>query len=322
MSKNSELLYDAVIIGGGAAGLSAAQTLARARRSVAVIDSGEPRNAPAEGVHAFITRDGMNPLELLRIARAEAEGYGAVMIPGRVSGASGSQGSFSLTLDDGTRVSGRRVLVATGLRDDLPAIPGLPELWGKDVLHCPFCHGWEVRDQAIGIIGAGPVSVHQALMFRQWSGNITLFLNDLADPAEEELEQLAARGIRIVEGAIQELRVQDGRLKGVALASGEVPIDALVVGPKVHARLEGLAGLGLAAAPHPSGMGDYLVADESGATSAPGIWAAGNITDIKAQVLPAAAGGTWAAVNLNNSLMAEELERDVAAYKESAAARV
>ncbi|MEE2523472.1 NAD(P)/FAD-dependent oxidoreductase [Pseudarthrobacter sp. J75] len=322
MSKNTENLYDAVIIGGGAAGLSAAQTLSRARRSVAVIDSGEPRNAPAEGVHAFITRDGINPLELLRIARAEAEGYGAVIVPGRVAEASGSEGAFTITLDDGTRVSGRRLLVATGLRDDLPAIPGVQELWGRDVLHCPFCHGWEVRDQAIGIIGAGPVSIHQALLFRQWSSNITLFLNDLATPSEEELEQLAARGIRIVEGAIEELRIQDGRLRGVALASGEVAADALVVGPKVHARLDRLSGLGLAAAPHPSGMGDYLEADESGATAVPGIWAAGSVTDIKAQVLPAAAGGTWAAVNLNNSLMAEELAADVAAYRESAATRV
>lgn len=317
MSEPFQNIYDVVIVGGGAAGLSAAQTLGRARRSVAVIDAGDPRNAPAEGVHAFLSRDGINPGELLELGRAEAEAYGTVMTPGQIADASGMKGSFSLTLQDGTRVAGRRLLVATGVRDELPPIPGLAGLWGKDVLHCPYCHGWEVRDKAIGIIGSASASMHQALMFRQWSSNVTLFLNDLADPGEDELEQLAARGIRVVEGAIQELRVQDGRLRGVALATGEVAVDALVVGPKLHARLDGLTGLGLAPTPHSSGMGDYLETDANGATAVPGVWAAGNIIDPKAQVLAAAAAGVWAAVQINHDLMEEDVARDVALYREA-----
>jgi len=317
MSTREEMIRDVLVIGGGAAGLSAAQMLGRSRRSVAVVDSGEPRNAPARGVHGFLSRDGINPGELLAIGRGEAEQYGVAIVPGRVVATSGNvaQG-FEATLDDGTKLRGRLLLITTGLMDELPNIPGLRERWGKDVLHCPFCHGWEVQDQAIGIVGNGPWSVHQALLFRQWSSNITLFLNNRVAPSGVETEQLAARGVKVVGGAVESVRVEQDRLRGIALAGGpEIAVDALVVGPRVHARLEAFADLGLAASEHPTGMGTYLATDADGATSVPGVWAAGNVADLKAQVVASAATAAWTAVVINNHLMAQELAADVTAYR-------
>jgi thioredoxin reductase len=319
MSIDNNSTCDVLVIGGGAAGLSAAQMLGRSRRSVLVVDSGEPRNAPAQGVHGFLSRDGVSPAELLEIGRAEAGRYGVRTVQGEAVTAAGSIAEgFSVTLADGRVLGGRRLLITTGLVDDLPAIPGLRERWGKDVLHCPFCHGWEVQDQAIGVLGKGPWSVHQALLFRQWSANITLFLNDLVQPSDEELEQLAARGVKVVAGAVESLRVEEDRLRGVALAGGpEVAVDAVVVGPQVRARLDAFAGLGLQPEPHPMGIGDFLATDADGATAVPGVWAAGNVTDMRAQVLASAAAGSWTAVVINNSLMADEMAADLAAYRES-----
>ena len=168
--------YDVVIIGGGAAGLSGAVALARSRRSVLVVDAGRPRNAPADGVHNYLGREGTPPGELLAIGRAEVAGYGGEVVPGVVTGARREDdGDFRVTLDDGREVSARRLLVATGLVDELPDLPGVAERWGRDVLHCPYCHGWEVRDQAIGILATGPTAVHQALLFRQLSDDVTFF---------------------------------------------------------------------------------------------------------------------------------------------------
>ncbi len=312
-------MSDVLIIGGGAAGLSAAQMLGRSLRSVVVVDSGEPRNAPAEGVHGFLSRDGIKPAELLAIGRGEAEQYGTAIVRGAVRAARGDMDQgFDVTLTDGSRLRGRRLLITTGLVDELPGIPGLRERWGKDVLHCPFCHGWEVRDQAIGIIGNGPWSVHQALLFRQWSSNITLFLNNKVVPSHAEAEQLAARGIKVAAGTVESVRVEDDRVRGVALAGGpEIAVEALVVGPRVQARLEAFAGLGLVPSEHPTGMGTYLATDADGATSVPGVWAAGNIADLKAQVLASAAAAAWTAVVINNHLMAEEMAAELAAYRES-----
>jgi len=318
-TENNNTMYDVLVIGGGAAGLSAAQMLGRSRRSVLVVDSGEPRNAPAQGVHGFLSRDGVSPAELLRIGRAEAEHYGVRIVRGEAVAASGNAGEgFTVALADGRTVRGSRLLVTTGLVDELPGIAGLRQRWGRDVLHCPFCHGWEVRDQSIGILGNGPWSVHQALLFRQWSPGITLFLNGLTHPTEAELEQLAARGVTVVSGAVGSLRVEQDRLRGVALADGtEIAVEALVVGPRVRARLEAFAGLGLTAVQHPMGIGDFLATDADGATAVPGVWAAGNVTDPRAQVLASAAAGSWTAVVINNNLMAEELAADLASYRES-----
>lgn len=342
MTNNSPL-YDVLIVGGGAAGLSAAQMLGRTRRSVAVIDGGQPRNAPAHAVHGFLSRDGVSPAELLRVGREEAERYGGAIVPGQVVSATGSLAAgFSVTLDDGRQLRGRRLLIATGLVDELPEIPGLRDRWGKDVLHCPFCHGWEVQDQAIGVLGNGPWSIHQSLLFRQWSSKITLFLNDRVTPTETELEQLAARGIRVIAGPVTGITVDRDAVTGVLVGGvaegrsqhqGEqepaasdlgpesaVPVQAVVVGARVHARLAAFEDLGLTAVEHPMGMGDYLATDADGATDVPGIWAAGNVTNLSAQVMASAAAAAWTAVVINNSLMADEMEADLRDYRERSSA--
>ena len=193
--------YDVVVVGGGAAGLGGALTLSRARRSVLVIDAGAPRNAPAGHIHNYLGREGTPPGELLAIGREEVAGYGGEIVTGTVTSADKvGDGQFRVTLADGATVRARRLLVTTGLVDVLPDVPGVAERWGRDVLHCPYCHGWEVRDQPVGVLAGSPLAVHQALMWRQWTENVTLFLNDANAPTGEEYEHLAARGIAVIDG--------------------------------------------------------------------------------------------------------------------------
>jgi thioredoxin reductase len=164
--------YDVVVVGGGAAGLSAALVLARARRTVVVVDAGGPRNAPAAHMHGFLSRDGMPPRELLAAGMAEVSGYGGRLIDDTVVGV---EPGFQVRLANGAPLLGRRILVATGLRDELPDIPGIRERWGRDLLHCPYCHGYEIRDQPLGVLGGAPEAVQHALLVRQWSPDVILF---------------------------------------------------------------------------------------------------------------------------------------------------
>ena len=177
--------YDVVVVGGGAAGLNGALALARSRRLVLVVDAGDPRNAPAGHVHNFLSRDGTPPSELYAAGRAEVRRYGGRVEAGRVTALArdgdrfgvriGAPGGDQRGAGIGARtVAARRLLAATGLRDVLPDVPGLAARWGVDVLHCPYCHGWEVRDKRIGILATGPAAVHQALLFQQLSPHVTL----------------------------------------------------------------------------------------------------------------------------------------------------
>jgi thioredoxin reductase len=312
--------YDVVIIGGGAAGLSGAVSLARSRRSVLVVDAGQPRNAPAEGVHNYLGREGTPPGELLAIGRAELAGYGGEVVSGVVTAArrDGDAG-FCVTLDGGREVSARRLLIATGLVDELPDLPGVAERWGRDVLHCPYCHGWEVRDQAIGVLATGPTAVHQALLFRQLSEDVTFFRHTGPELPAEEAAQLAALGIRIVDGEVAGLEASDDRLTGVRLASGEVvPRAVVVVAPRFTARADVLAVLGLPATEqemHGHVVGSAVTADPTGATAVPGVWAAGNVSDLSAQVVVSAAAGMRAGAMINADLIAEDTRRAVTAAR-------
>ncbi|SDK63312.1 Thioredoxin reductase [Nonomuraea maritima] len=312
--------YEVIVIGGGAAGLSGALTLGRARRKVLVIDAGSPRNAPADGVHNFLTSEGRPPKELLEIGRAEAAAYGAAFVPGVVAAAERLDGGrFRVTLQDGAAYEADRLLVATGLVDELPDVPGLRELWGVDVLHCPYCHGWEVRDQPIGVLAVGPQAVHQALMWRQWSDDVTLFLHTAPEPGEEAREQLAARGVTVVEGEVAGLTLADDRLRGVRLADGrEIPRRALVVASRLTARTQPLFGLGLEVSEQEMGgqaIGARVATGPMGATSVPGVYAAGNVTDVQEQVIGAAAAGVRAAAAINGDLIAQETAAAVAALR-------
>lgn len=309
---------DVAVIGGGAAGLSAAVALGRARRSVLVIDAGAPRNGPADGLHMFLTRDGIAPADLLRIGRREVESYGGRVVDGEATAARPLGEGFEITLGDGAVVTARRLVVTSGLIDELPDVPGVRELWGRDVDHCPYCHGWELAGRAVGVLGSGPLAVHQALMFRQWVSDLVLFQHTAPEPTATEAEQLAALGIRVVPGPVRSLDVVDGRLAGVRMTDGAVVArQSLVVAPRMVARPAVLFSLGLTTTTHPMGMGEFIAADATGLTEAKGVWVAGNVTDLAAGVVTAAAGGMLAATAVNADLTTEDTRKAVAAYRKS-----
>jgi thioredoxin reductase len=304
--------YDVVVVGGGAAGLSGAVALARSRRSVLVVDAGDPRNVSAGHVHNFLTRDGTPPSKIYASGRAEVARYGGRVETGRVTDLSRDGDRFRVQIGRNA-VTARRLLLATGVRDELPDVPGLADRWGIDVLHCPYCHGWEVRDKRIGVLATGPAAVHQALLFRQLSPYVTLLQHTGPAPADEQRTQLERRGITITAGMVEEIEADASGLTGVRLADGRrVGLDAVIVAPLVYARAELLLPLGLK--PVEVRLGEYLVgtrieADHAGATAVPGVWVAGNLTDVQAQVVAAAAAGLTAGAAINYDLVLEEAGR-------------
>lgn len=302
------MTYDVVVIGGGPAGTSGAVALGRALRTVLVVDAGTPRNAPADGIHNFLTRDGVSPKEFAELGAAEVERFGGEVVAGEVTAVGGAAGAFEVSFG-GRTVGARRLLVTTGLTDVLPDIPGLAERWGHTVLHCPYCHGYEVRGRAIGIIATGPMAMHGALLWGQWTGDLTLFLNDHLVPDDEQAAQLAARGVRVVPGRVAS--VSDA---GVTLADGTVAErDFLVVQTRLEARAGLLASIGLTAAEHPSGAGTHIPAeDPTGRTSVPGVWVAGNVTDPMGQVITSAAAGLMAGAMINADLVQADTAAAVA----------
>ncbi|WP_275293066.1 FAD-dependent oxidoreductase [Amycolatopsis sp. La24] len=299
--------YDVVVVGGGAAGLSGAVALARSRRSVLVVDSGEPRNAPAGHVHNYLGRESTPPAELLSLGRAELAGYGGEVVSATVTSVAKGDNGFEISLADGRRTRARRVLVATGLVDELPDVAGLAARWGRDVLHCPYCHGWEVRDRAVGVLSTGPMTVHQALMWRQLTDDVVVFRHTHGDFDEAPL---LARGIRIVDGAVAAVEAEGDQLTGVRLESGEVVArEALAVAAPARTRADFLAPLGIE--PEPVEFNGFVIgtrvpADAAGRTSVPGLWVAGNVTDMRAQVVVSAAAGLMAGAAINGELVEEE----------------
>src|SRR6195952_5536692 len=212
--------YDVIVIGGGAAGLSAALVLSRARRKVLVLDAGSPRNAPAAHMHGYLSRDGMPPADLLAAGRKEVTGYGGEITDGTVVDLFPEGSGFTALLSSGLRISARRLLVTTGLRDELPGIPGLRDRWARDVLHCPYCHGHEVRDRRLGVIGGTPGAVRYAQIVRQWTHDLVYFTPPDILPAAERTE-LLARAISVVEGTIDQLVIDDAdQLRGVRMRDG------------------------------------------------------------------------------------------------------
>lgn len=331
----SNEIYDVVVVGGGAAGLSGAKIAARSRRSVLVIDAGDPRNGPADGVHNYLYAEGASPVRLGQIGRVEAASYDVDIVHGTAISATVAdlpeQGSTRFTIDitkanSGTMiVKARRLLLASGLVDELPQIPGLRERWGKDVLHCPFCHGWEVRDQAIGIIGTNPMALHTMQLFRALSPDVVYFQHTAPDPTDEQRELLAALGVRHVTGQVTGIETTDDHLSGVRMADGEIVArQAIGVTTFLRGRTDLVADLGLAMADLEVGgtvVGTYLPADPSGLTATPGVWAAGNLAAPMAQVINSAAAGAAAGAAIHMDLMAEDNQITVAAYRVDASPR-
>lgn len=301
---------DVVVIGGGAAGLAAALMLGRSRRSVVVIDAGEPRNAPAAHMHGYLGHDGLPPSDLLAIGRDEVRSYGGEVRHGRVTAVRGGlPDGFTVETADGAVVAARRVVLATGLVDVLPDIPGIAEQWGRGVIHCPYCHGWEHRDQRIVVLATGPAGVHQTMLFRQLTERLTLVLHDGSEPDAPTARQLGGRGVTIVrERAAEVVTGATGALTGVRLANGDVlDADAVVVGARMVARADAVASLGLTTSVVANGMAEVIETDDGGATAVAGVYAAGNATNARAQVLNAAAEGAMVGATINADLAEEDM---------------
>ena len=300
--------FDVVVIGGGAAGLSAALVLSRARRRVLVVDSGMPRNAPAPAMHGFLSRDGFPPSDLLELGREEVARYGGQIVDAAVGRVERDGSSFQVRLDSGLSVSARRLVIATGLRDELPEIPGLLERWARDVLHCPYCHGFEVRDQVLGVLGWAPGAATYAQIVRQWSDKVVYFASGTALTATER-EQLEARSVTVVDGAVERVVIEGDQLRGVELDDKRlIEIDALFVPPRFVPNNDLLVALAC-------DLDDdgWAIADATGRTSVAGVWVAGNLANPRAQVITAAGEGSAAAIALNADLVTDDVARAVRA---------
>ncbi|MFF4575540.1 NAD(P)/FAD-dependent oxidoreductase [Streptomyces sp. NPDC001410] len=303
--------YEVVVVGGGAAGLSAALVLGRARRRTLVVDAGEPRNAPSAHMQGYLSRDGMSPAEFLAVGREEIARYGVELVRDRVVDATGDE-DFTVVLASGRTVSARQLVVATGLKDKLPPVPGIAERFGRDVIHCPYCHGWEARDRATGVLASSPMSVHQALMVTQWSKDVRFFLHEVRETelTDEDRRRLAAAGVTVVPGAVAEVLAGEDRLTGVRLADGTVhDREVLYVAPRAVPQNDLLVRLGAELRETP--FGSFPVIDERGLTTVPGLWAAGNASGFAEQVVNAASRGYRAGAAINGELLFADLDAAV-----------
>ncbi|MDE3720396.1 NAD(P)/FAD-dependent oxidoreductase [Nocardiopsis sp. N85] len=305
---------DVVIVGAGAAGLTAGIVLARAQSEVVVLDEGRPRNASAAHMHGFVSRDGVSPSEFLMIGRSELSHYGATLIETRVVAAERTDDHFVIHTGDGQEISSRAVLVASGLTDQVPHTPGVHELWGTAVHHCPHCHGWEVRGRELAVLGGGVphMTVHQAALLRRYTDRVTLCPGEM-ELSSGDRSRLTAFGVRIIDGAIERLVTDDGRLTGVALADGSaVACEAVFIAPAPRANDDVLHALGCRFDPRTG----WVHTEPGGATSVPGVWAAGNVSNPRAQVITAAGEASAAGIAISAWL----LERDLAAAQAVASA--
>ncbi|KQQ92769.1 hypothetical protein ASF62_13185 [Leifsonia sp. Leaf325] len=320
--------WDVIIIGGGSAGLSAALMLGRSRRRVLVVDQARPRNRFAAHMHGVLGRDHTSPLDLLADGRRELARYDSVEVhsggvasatrigegtEGGAKGATeaGAEPGFKVVLDSGETHSTRRMLLATGLRDDLPSIPGLAEQWGRGVVVCPYCDGWEVRDRRIAILAAGPMSTHQAQLMRQLSADVTYLVNGSELP-DDLRSALLARGIAVEERPVASIDTDAAdTLTAVRLADGaSVPVDAIFAAP-TPAPLDALArDLGAVVVDRQGSS--WLDVDPMGRTSVPGLWAAGNVTDARSSVPFSMAAGNMAGAGLNADLVEDDIREALA----------
>jgi len=300
---------DVVIVGGGPAGLSAALSLGRARRRVIVIDAGKPRNMTAAHMHGVLGHDGLSPLRLLELGRREVAGYGVRLIHGEVMAARTDGSAIEVDIENET-IRTRRLLIATGLDDDLPNIPGLRQQWGRGVVVCPYCDGWEHRHDVIGVVATSPSSIEQAQLLRQWSDRIVYFANALGEPPADEMEALVRRGIRFESGLVTGLRIEDDQVTGVEVDGRVVPVGVVFTGPTPRPRDALLRSLGAASTDGP--LGSWVDIDEDGRTSVPGVWAVGNVVNVRSNVSVSLGLGSLVAGALNADLVADDIAQTLA----------
>ncbi|SDQ27444.1 bifunctional NAD(P)/FAD-dependent oxidoreductase/class I SAM-dependent methyltransferase [Microbacterium sp. cf332] len=317
--------HDVVIVGAGPAGLSAAQMLGRAGRRTLVLDSDSPRNRFAEHMHAVVGFDGVSPAELRRRGRAEAEAYGVRFRTALVERVDETDGGLEIALADGAEpVTTRALIVATGVSDRLPDVAGLAERWGRTVLHCPYCHGWEVRGRRIGVLATSPMSLHQIELLRQWTPDVVAFTGALGEIGDDIRERLAARGIRLIPSPVVALEAPEGRdrdgaeIGAVVTADGRrTPVDAIFTGGRLDPHDGFLADLDLTRTDGPAGS--FIAVDFAGATSHPLVWAAGNVVAPMANVPVSMGAGSMAGAAVNGALVALDTAAAVARRRGHAA---
>ena len=303
--------HDVIVLGGGAAGLSAALALGRARRRVLVLDEGRPRNRFAAHMHTVLGHEGLDPAELLERGRTEVARYGVEVRPGRaveVRDTGETDVRLRVVTHEGEELATRALVLATGLTDHLPNVPGLAERWGTRVLHCPYCHGWEVRGERLAVLLTSPAGLHQAELVRQWSDDLTVLAGEVEVPALAAA-RLASRGVQIVSGKLTS--VEDSADGGLAVrtAAGAVHlVDAIFLASRAVPNDGALAGLDLERAELPGGQGSFLAVDPTGRTSHERIWAAGNVTSPALGVAASAGAGTIAGGMANMALVAAEFD--------------
>jgi thioredoxin reductase len=306
--------WDCIVVGAGAAGLSAALVLGRARRRTLVIDAGEQSNRFAHGIGGLLGQDGRPPEAFYAAGREELDAYPTVELrSGEVSGGERRDDGIELELTGGERVQARRVLLATGMDYRRPELPGVEERWGRSVFHCPFCHGWEVRDRALGVLDRGATGAQRALLLRAWSDDVTLFTDGRAELEGEDAERLRAMGVDVEERPVAGLRGPGDELTAVVFADGsERDCGGLLVPVVLHQRSSLAERLGAALVSKEPLVADAVEVDERFAASVPGVSAAGDASGQMQSVANAVAAGSTAAAMIVHALVAEESERALA----------
>ncbi|RKT31305.1 thioredoxin reductase [Microbacterium sp. AG1240] len=299
-------VWDVIIIGGGAAGLSAALILARARRRVLVLDAHQPRNRFAPHMHGVLSRDGYSPLDLVADGYREVRAVDGVIENARVVETRATTDGFEVITDSGAVATGRRLIVATGTRDQLPDVPGLAEQWGRGVVACPYCDGYEASGTAIGVLAGSVMGLHVAHMLRAYSSDITVFTSLAGEIPEEERMLLEERGMRIEDRAVTHVVTESDAIAGLGLADGTVAaVDVVFAQPSPTALDEPLRQLGVAQTETP--IGPWTAVDGFGRTSVDGVFAVGN-SGIPNALVPIAMGsGAMAALTINGEFIAEEV---------------
>jgi len=294
--------FDVAVIGGGAGGLGAALVLGRARRRVVVFDDGKPRNTGVPHAYGFLGHDGIAGDELLRRGRAEVAHYGVQLVEARVQEITPVGGDRFIVATEDATAEVRAVVLATGLHDPLPPIPGLAEIWGVDAAECPYCHGWEVRDGAIGVVGSSDKLARVAALLTVWSRDVTVISADAAHFNADERARLRAAGVQVEPTAVARFATENGRLRSVVLADGrELARSAIFVAMATRA-----------ASDLPARLCDvdnagFAIVDPEGRTSRTGVWAVGNASDRIAKLVHAAAAGSRAAASINTYLFELDL---------------
>lgn len=294
--------YDVIIVGGSYAGLSAGLALGRARKHVLIIDAGQRRNRFAHESHGFLGQDGRAPGAIAAAGRAEVAAYPTVaFLDGTAATAAPIGDGFAITTDDGATHTASRLVLATGMVDQLPDLPGLRAGWGNGIYACPYCHGYEVAGRRIGVLALLPQATHQANMLPDW-GPTTFFTNDTVALTATERAALVARGVQIEDGAVAALTLEGGAFAGVRMGEGRAfALDALFTGGPARQASPLAAQLGCALDETP--FGDFIRVDQLGLTSVSGVFAAGDACTPGPNIARAVASGYMAGAAVHQSLI-------------------